>query len=107
MALVAYLGTYDVSDYEIFEVIVLDCVAEINLSELTLPYLETRWYADPSSYDTTGIDFDIVQSPACNYDYVYAAYWLPDGSTELFTLPENEITFAQNVFTIEKCNPIG
>jgi len=41
MALVAYLDDFEVPKAEVFEVIVLDCVATISLEGLTLPYLET------------------------------------------------------------------
>jgi hypothetical protein len=94
MALTAFLENYEVSKSEVFEVIVLDCVAEINIDGIELPYLENRWYSSPAIYEDSGIDFNIVQTPACNYNYVYAAYWVPEGSTELFTLPEKELTFA-------------
>lgn len=107
MALAAFLDDYAVSEAEVFEVIVLDCVATISLDDLTLPYLEAKWYAEPATYDVSAIDVDIVQSPACNYDYVYAAYWIPAGEADLLPLPELEISFSQSIFTIGKCHPIG
>lgn len=32
---------------------------------------------------------------------------MPQGETSLYQLPQNEITFSNNVFSIKKCNPIG
>lgn len=84
-----------------------DCVATLSISDINLPLLENTWYSSAATYDITGISADIVQQPACNYGYAYSAYWIPQGETELFTLPQNEISFANNVFTVEKCNPLG
>lgn len=92
---------------EVFQAIVLDCVATLSLADVTLPFLETRWYAGPATFDVSGVAQSIVQEPACNYDYAFAAYWSPAGGTELRSLPDKEIKFANNVFTIEKCHPIG
>lgn len=119
---ISYLGPYGLIlrgtlvDYGIyvtqpFSVLVTDCVATLNIEGIdpAALYMENWWYSSAETLDLSGLytSTDIVQTPACGYDYNFAAYWVPTGETELFQLPANEITFNNNVLSLEKCSPIG
>lgn len=93
LVLMGTLTNYGISYSRPFKVVVTDCVASIDISNISLPYLENMWYSSPESYDITGISAGIVQTPNCYYSYVYTAYWLPNGYTSPIKLPANEITF--------------
>lgn len=107
LLLVGTLDSYGISAARPFGVTVTDCVATLSISNINLPFLENTWYSAKKTYSIAGISADIVQQPACNYGYVYNAYYVPQGETDLFALPQNEISFSNNEFGIKKCNPLG
>lgn len=75
-----------------FKVLVQECVATIDISAVTLPAMSNVWYSDPQTYDISSISSQIVQTPNCEYDYAYAAYWVIPNDPNLYQLPA-EVSF--------------
>jgi len=82
------LVNYGIYVTQPFSVMVTDCVATLDISAINPAdlYLENWWYSSAQTLDLTPLytSSDIVQTPACGYDYSFAAYWVPQGETDLY-----------------------
>lgn len=98
---------YSATVRKMFQVEVLDCVATIDISNVVIPPMTNMWYYSPAEYPINFIASQVIQTPACNYNYVYGAFWIPTGETEYFQLPKDQIAFNGNTFSVQKCHQIG
>ena len=101
---------------EAFQVVIDNCLSDLDLSLVSIPMIENVWYSDERKFDITYILQQVVPSVECGWPYSFELFQLvDDGFGFLMDAPiPGEITFI-NVegatpyiaLKIEKCSPIG
>lgn len=97
-------------EQQIFTVEVLPCAAEsisFDAFEASISNIENVWYAAPTTKDFTGFESLITVTPDCGDNYLFELFYNPPNTSTLSPVLPGELSFTNQVLSLQKCHPQG